>query len=64
MVKALPAIEDHLYEQMASKIHQLIQRGTLRPGERVPSVRKLSVRPTPLRHRINTVPLTLCARAL
>src|SRR5712675_336192 len=42
MVKALPAIEDHLYEQMAGKIHQLIQRGTLRPGERVPSVRKLS----------------------
>jgi DNA-binding transcriptional MocR family regulator len=42
MVKALPAIEDHLYEQMAGKIHQLIERGTLRPGERVPSVRKLS----------------------
>jgi len=42
MVKALPSIDDHLYEQMAGKIHQLIQRGTLRPGERVPSVRKLS----------------------
>jgi DNA-binding transcriptional MocR family regulator len=42
MVKALPALEDHLYEQMAGKIHQLIERGTLRPGERVPSVRKLS----------------------
>src|SRR5437899_3104660 len=43
MVKALPTIEeDHLYEQMAGKIHQLIERGTLRPGERVPSVRKLS----------------------
>src|SRR5258706_494304 len=42
MVKAFPAIEDHLYEQMAGKIHQLIERGTLRPGERVPSVRKLS----------------------
>ena len=42
MVKALPAIEDHLYEQMAGKIHQLIQHGTLRPGDRVPSVRRLS----------------------
>jgi len=42
MVKALPAIEDHLYEQMAGKIHRLIERGTLRPGDRVPSVRKLS----------------------
>src|SRR2546425_1874402 len=42
MVKALPATEDHLYEQMAGKIHQLIERGTLRTGDRVPSVRKLS----------------------
>jgi DNA-binding transcriptional MocR family regulator len=43
MVKALPTIEeDHLYEQMAGKIHQLIELGTLRPGDRVPSVRKLS----------------------
>src|SRR6266446_2456730 len=42
MVTALPSPGDHLYEQMAGKIHQLIQRGTLRPGERVPSVRKLS----------------------
>jgi DNA-binding transcriptional MocR family regulator len=42
MVKALPTVEDHLYEQMAGKIHQLIERGTLRPGDRVPSVRKLS----------------------
>src|SRR5438876_7785049 len=42
MVKALPSTDDHLYEQMAGKIHQLIDRGTLRPGDRVPSVRKLS----------------------
>ncbi len=42
MVKALSPVEDHLYEQMAGKIHQLIERGTLRPGDRVPSVRKLS----------------------
>jgi DNA-binding transcriptional MocR family regulator len=42
MVKALPVMHDHLYEQMAGKIHSLIERGTLRPGDRVPSVRKLS----------------------
>src|SRR5438034_7211888 len=42
MVKGLPSIDDHLYEQMAGKIHQLIEHGTLRPGDRVPSVRKLS----------------------
>jgi DNA-binding transcriptional MocR family regulator len=42
MVEALPRTVDRLYEQMAGKIHQLIERGTLRPGDRVPSVRKLS----------------------
>ncbi len=42
MVKMIPPTEDHLYEQMAGKIHALIERGTLRPGDRVPSVRKLS----------------------
>jgi|RhiMetdeSRZDD1v2_1073273.scaffolds.fasta_scaffold65127_2 DNA-binding transcriptional MocR family regulator len=31
-----------LYEQVASKITQLISQGTIRPGERVPSVRKIS----------------------
>jgi DNA-binding transcriptional MocR family regulator len=31
----------HLYEQVARQIQQLVQQGTLRPGDRVPSVRKL-----------------------
>ena len=42
MANALSTTDDHLYEQMAGKIHQLIEHGTLRPGDRVPSVRKLS----------------------
>jgi DNA-binding transcriptional MocR family regulator len=32
----------HLYEKVASHIAALIERGTLRPGDRVPSVRRLS----------------------
>lgn len=35
-------LERHLYEQVAARIIGLIQQGTIRPGERVPSVRKLS----------------------
>jgi len=34
--------EDYLYEQVVARIAALINRGTLRPGERVPSVRRLS----------------------
>ncbi|RYD64666.1 MAG: GntR family transcriptional regulator [Verrucomicrobiaceae bacterium] len=34
--------EHLLYESVAEQISQLIDRGTLRPGERIPSVRKLS----------------------
>src|SRR5438876_10359772 len=34
---------DHtLYQQVALRIAELIEHGTLRPGERVPSVRKCS----------------------
>ncbi len=33
--------ENHLYEQVAQRITQLSEQGTLRPGERVPSVRRL-----------------------
>jgi DNA-binding transcriptional MocR family regulator len=33
---------DHLYEQVATHIRTLIDRGTLHPGERLPSIRKLS----------------------
>lgn len=32
----------HLYEQVADRIARLIDKGTLKPGERVPSVRKLN----------------------
>ena len=32
----------YLYEEVAEKIANLIDKGTLRPGERVPSVRKLN----------------------
>jgi len=31
----------HLYERLAQQLAHLIQQGTLRPGDRVPSVRKL-----------------------
>ncbi len=34
----------HLYEQVADDIARLIEKGTFRPGERVPSVRKLNVK--------------------
>src|SRR6266480_5497475 len=34
--------EDKLYKQVALRISELIEHGTLRPGARVPSVRKLS----------------------
>jgi DNA-binding transcriptional MocR family regulator len=33
---------DHLYEKIAAEITGLIESGTFRPGERIPSVRKLS----------------------
>lgn len=35
--------EANLYRQVAQRISGLIEHGTLRPGERVPSVRRLSV---------------------
>lgn len=50
-----PTLQDrdaYLYEQAADRIATLIDRGTLRPGERVPSVRRLS---TQLRVSISTV---------
>src|SRR5438552_13618921 len=34
--------EERLYKQVALRISELIEHGTLRPGERVPSVRKCS----------------------
>src|SRR5882757_8810518 len=34
--------EDILYKQVALRISELVEHGTLRPGERVPSVRRYS----------------------
>src|ERR1051326_6361100 len=34
--------DESLYRQVALRISELIEHGTLRPGERVPSVRKCS----------------------
>src|SRR5215470_12705718 len=34
--------QESLYKQVALRISELIEHGTLRPGERVPSVRKCS----------------------
>ncbi len=39
---ALLDCEDSLYKQVALRISELIEHGTLRPGERVPSVRRCS----------------------
>ena len=41
-----------LYEEVAGKINYLIEQGTLRPGDRVPSIRSLSKQ---LQVSINTV---------
>src|ERR1041385_2142262 len=37
-----PEAHDKLYKQVALRISELIEHGTLRPGERIPSVRSLS----------------------
>ena len=37
----LPSQQKNLYEQVAEYIHNLINEGTLQPGDRLPSVRKL-----------------------
>ncbi len=42
MSSELRTPELHLYEEVADKITKLIDTGTLRPGDRIPSVRKLS----------------------
>ena len=39
-----PDSQDKLYKRVALRISELIEHGTLRPGERIPSVRKLSER--------------------
>src|SRR6266496_1873234 len=40
-IHAPPDGQDHLYKQVARRISQLIEHGTLRPGDRIPSVRAL-----------------------
>jgi DNA-binding transcriptional MocR family regulator len=42
MQTASASIDSFLYERIAGKISDLIQKGTLRPGEKVPSVRRMS----------------------
>jgi DNA-binding transcriptional MocR family regulator len=36
-------IHSYLYEEIADQVHQLISGGTFRPGERIPSVRKMAL---------------------
>ena len=43
-IDAHPEAHDRLYKQIALRIAELIEHGTLRPGARVPSVRELSER--------------------
>src|SRR5436189_4845712 len=43
-ITAAPDAQDRLYKQVALRISELIKHGTLRPGERIPSVRTLSER--------------------
>jgi DNA-binding transcriptional MocR family regulator len=43
-ISMLPESHDKLYKQVALRIAELIEHGTLRPGERIPSVRELSER--------------------
>lgn len=40
-LSTLPSQPKNLYEQVAEYIHNLIREGTLQPGDRLPSVRKL-----------------------
>ena len=41
-IDAQPEAHDRLYKQIALRIAELIEHGTMRPGERIPSVRELS----------------------
>lgn len=42
MLNKTASADQHLYEQVAHQIQELIEQGTLRPGERIPSVRRFS----------------------
>src|SRR4051794_4593416 len=43
MANRVQNFQDHLYTQVAERMAGLVQKGILRPGDRVPSVRKLSL---------------------
>src|SRR4029450_9157847 len=53
------AVSPHLYEQLGEQITRLIEMGTLRPGERVPSVRRLSAQ-----HQVSISTVTQAYRLL
>jgi len=55
----LGARDEHLYRRVAQRISDLIEHGTLRPGERIPSVRKLS-----LQHGVSTATVLQAYRFL
>src|SRR5438445_9813484 len=42
MTETAASNENYLYDRVVSRITRLIEQGTLRPGDRVPSIRKLS----------------------
>lgn len=56
---AASAIGAHLYERLGEQITRLIEMGTLRPGERVPSVRRLSAQ-----HQVSISTVTQAYRLL
>lgn len=41
-MKQIETVHGHLYEQVAAHVVEMVERGTYRCGERVPSVRKMS----------------------
>jgi DNA-binding transcriptional MocR family regulator len=43
MIKKTESTNHHLYEHVAHQVMSLIEQGILRPGERIPSVRKFSL---------------------
>src|SRR5690606_24435659 len=42
-VLSVPVVATPLYHQLAESLQQLIEQGTLRPGHRIPSVRRMAL---------------------
>ena len=40
--RSQPGAQHFLYERVAAEIGELIERGTYRPGDRIPSIRELA----------------------